>query len=165
MNICLSVLSTKCLRIQTTFNFYGCFAATYLSVLGNMVVTTCLSGYPAATTSDYPVSEHMSNGGGGGSLCSGAGDRDRLSLSDSSDMSSVGSCGEEMRRGSGDDDESCGGEKVTRGEQMLEEDPNGNTELKSSNNSSDSRIRWGPQLSGAQRLKSLYSTGEVLVFQ
>lgn len=131
-----------------------------------MVVTTCLSGYPAATTSDYPVSEHISNGGGGGSLCSGAvnggGDCGLSSSSDSSDMSSL-SCGEEMRGSSGDDDESCGGEEVevTRGEQMLEEDPNGNTELKSSNNISDSRIRWGPQHSGAQRLKSLYSTGEV----
>lgn len=44
-----------------------------------------------------------------------------------------------------------------RGDHMLEEDPNGNTELGSG--SEAGRIRWGPQHEGAKQLKNLYSRG------
>lgn len=69
---------------------------------------------------------------------------------------------EEQSRVGRDSSEEDDHQTPASSDQMLEEDPNGNTELKNSGGGggdSASRIRWGPQHSGAQRLKSLYSKG------
>ncbi|CAL8102052.1 unnamed protein product [Orchesella dallaii] len=46
------------------------------------------------------------------------------------------------------------------GEQMLEEDPNGNSETSVRNGEISTTVRWGPNHSGVKQLKLLYGTGK-----
>lgn len=46
---------------------------------------------------------------------------------------------------------------------MLEDDPNGNAELKHDNSTIENNPRWGPQHKGAQELANLYSPGKCIL--